>query len=390
MLALLGRIEGLRDVPTYLKAAALAKQVFARNPQQPGAAHYWIHGMDDPQHAAGALVAARALSKIAPDAAHAQHMCSHIFLALGMWADVVQANIAATSVTNRQAVADSRPPVRCGHYNYWLEYGLIQQGRISEAEKVLAGCHEDAHAAQLNAASRAAIDPDGTKNSSFIAMQGTYLLNVEPPLGSVPASLQVNLDGARMSEFRHAYSRGLAAAAAGDTAAAQSELATIEQLLPQLSSLFESNAVPSGDPGRAVPAIEHLQLKAAVLAAQSDLDQAIALLRKAVDLGKDLPYAFGPPDPEKPTGEQLGELLLKAGKAREACAELEAALARTPNRTLTMLDLARAESAAGDKAAARETARKLLTIWKDADAGYAPRGEAERIARESLHAHSRT
>ena len=34
-----------------------------RNPDHPGAAHYWIHGMDDPQHAAGALVAARALVK---------------------------------------------------------------------------------------------------------------------------------------------------------------------------------------------------------------------------------------------------------------------------------------------------------------------------------------
>ena len=48
--------------PRYLKAAEIAKAVFVRNPQHPGAAHYWIHGMDDPQHAAGALKAARALS----------------------------------------------------------------------------------------------------------------------------------------------------------------------------------------------------------------------------------------------------------------------------------------------------------------------------------------
>ena len=89
-LALLGKSEGVRDVPTYLQAAAIAKAVFTRNPDHPGAAHYWIHAMDDPQHAAGALVAARALSKIAPSAAHAQHMCSHIFLALGMWDDVVR------------------------------------------------------------------------------------------------------------------------------------------------------------------------------------------------------------------------------------------------------------------------------------------------------------
>ena len=104
------RSEGVRDVPTYLKAAAIAKAVFVRNPEHPGAAHYWIHGMDDPQHAAGALEAARALSKIAPDAGHAQHMCSHIFMALGMWDDVVRANIAAMRVVNHQkAQQESRP-----------------------------------------------------------------------------------------------------------------------------------------------------------------------------------------------------------------------------------------------------------------------------------------
>ena len=109
-LALLGASEGVRDVPAYLKAAEIAKTVFVRNPQHPGAAHYWIHGMDDPQHAAGALEAARALSKIAPDAGHAQHMCSHIFMALGMWDDVVQANLSAMSVKNRQRAAAGKPP----------------------------------------------------------------------------------------------------------------------------------------------------------------------------------------------------------------------------------------------------------------------------------------
>ncbi|MDE3200833.1 MAG: hypothetical protein KGN79_07915, partial [Acidobacteriota bacterium] len=227
-LSLLGRSEGVRDVPNYLKAAEIAKAVFKHNPHHPGAAHYWIHGMDDPQHAAGALVAARALSKIAPDAAHAQHMCSHIFLALGMWNDVVNANIAATSVVNRHAVTAGRQPVHCGHYNYWLLYGYIEQGRVAEAERILAACHEDAAAAHLNAASRAALDPDETKTGSFVAMQDTFLLNVEPPLNSAPASLSVNLDGAVMSEYRHAFTRGLAEANAGNVTAAQEQLTQLE------------------------------------------------------------------------------------------------------------------------------------------------------------------
>ncbi len=132
-LALLGRSEGVRDVPTYLRAAAIAKAAFERNPDHPGAAHYWIHGMDDPQHAAGALEAARALSKIAPDAGHAQHMCSHIFMALGMWDDVVDANVNAMRVVDEHARAAGEPEIDCGHYDIWLEYGYYQQGRVKDA-----------------------------------------------------------------------------------------------------------------------------------------------------------------------------------------------------------------------------------------------------------------
>ncbi len=49
-------------------------------------------------------------SKIAPDAGHAQHMCSHIFIALGMWDDVVQANVEAMRVVTQQGTALASPP----------------------------------------------------------------------------------------------------------------------------------------------------------------------------------------------------------------------------------------------------------------------------------------
>src|SRR5207253_421190 len=73
-LSLLGLNQGVRDVPTYLRAAAIVDTVFRENPNHPGAAHLLIHSYDDPIHAPLGLAAARAYSKIAPDAAHAQHM----------------------------------------------------------------------------------------------------------------------------------------------------------------------------------------------------------------------------------------------------------------------------------------------------------------------------
>ena len=139
-LGLLGKAQGERDVPDFLAAARIAQSVFLRNPDHPGAAHYWIHGMDDPEHAAGALEAARNLSQIAPAAPHAQHMTSHIFMALGMWDDVVAANERAEKVTEAQLAERGQPAFRCGHYSEWLQYGYFQQGRPDDALRVLADC----------------------------------------------------------------------------------------------------------------------------------------------------------------------------------------------------------------------------------------------------------
>src|SRR6059058_1452540 len=94
--SLLGLSQGVRNVPTYMRAAAIVGRVFRDNPDHPGAAHLLIHCYDDPIHAPLGLAAARAYSKIAPDAAHAQHMTTHIFLALGMWDEVVSQNELAS------------------------------------------------------------------------------------------------------------------------------------------------------------------------------------------------------------------------------------------------------------------------------------------------------
>ena len=67
------------------KAGAIALDVYQKNPNHPGAAHYIIHAFDDPDHAILALPAARRYAGIAPEAHHARHMPSHIFLQLGMW-----------------------------------------------------------------------------------------------------------------------------------------------------------------------------------------------------------------------------------------------------------------------------------------------------------------
>ena len=53
-----------------MKGAAIAEEVFAKNPLHPGAVHYLIHSYDDPVHAPLGMRAARVYAKIAPAAVH--------------------------------------------------------------------------------------------------------------------------------------------------------------------------------------------------------------------------------------------------------------------------------------------------------------------------------
>ncbi len=85
-----------------LKGAAILEKIWARQPEHPGVAHYLIHLYDTPALAERGLEAARRYSKIAPDAAHAQHMPSHIFTRVGYWKESIESN----SVSARVAKAD--------------------------------------------------------------------------------------------------------------------------------------------------------------------------------------------------------------------------------------------------------------------------------------------
>ena len=153
-----------------------------------------------------------------------------------------------------------------------------------------------------------------------------------------------------MPEFNFAFGTGFAAAELGDVAAARESLASLDQLLTQLPALFDHAGLPADDPARRVPQIQRLQIEAVILSAEGHGDQAIASMQQAIATGKDLPYAFGPPSPEKPSEELRGELLLKANKASEAREAFAASLQRAPRRAESLLGLARAESATGDKA----------------------------------------
>ncbi|MGH9317210.1 MAG: hypothetical protein ACRD1P_08895 [Thermoanaerobaculia bacterium] len=376
-LALLGTCQGIRDTATYMRAAAVAEEVFAKNPLHPGAVHYLIHSYDDPVHAPLGMRAARAYSKIASAASHAQHMCSHIFVAMGMWDDVVRSNETAAAVVNRGREKKGLHPVSCGHYNYWLEYGYLEQGRLADAERVLEACRAQATLPTHGGHSGGA-DPDHSSLGSFIQMWSRYLIDTQQRKSNV-ASWPVSPGDSPAPRVTREYVAGLAAARRQDLAG----LRTALERLGEAGKDLEAEAEKSGetDPSYANrAAILQKQLAALIASAEGHPEEAIGILRKAAAEEAAMPFAFGPPFIDKPTTELLGELLLELNRPAEARQEFERSLEKAPGRALSLLGLARSAAKAGDSPAARQAYAELAKNWRRADPDLPELAECRKMA----------
>lgn len=357
-LSLLGLNQGDREAASYARAADIAERVFRENPRHPGGAHYLIHAVDDPEHAARGLDAAHAYSRIAPQAAHAQHMTSHIFIAVGNWDDVVRANLQAAAVGNPNA------PARFGHGTHWLIYAYAQQARMAESRALA-----DSMAAQM------ARIPRGAPGFGFARAYGVPALAayiVESGDWDTPhARIRVDTAGFGWSASTLDFAAGYAAVKRGDLAVADSLIGV----------LAARDGEPENRPGytasdRGYSRVMEQTLRAYRLHAAGDADSAIALLRAAAELEASLPLAFGPPVTIKPPREALGEMLLETGRPAEAAAELEGALARTPGRPAVLLALARAHRVQGHRDEAVRRYRELAAVWHHASADVPEVAEA--------------
>jgi tetratricopeptide (TPR) repeat protein len=346
-----------------MKAAGILEPLFCRYPEHPGIAHYLIHACDDPVHASLALPAARAYSKIAPDAGHAQHMCSHIFLALGMWDDVVSANEKAIAVVRRSREARGLPAAGCGHYPLWLEYGYLQQGRLRDAERVMEGCAAQV-ARGANAGHEGHLDPDRSGEGSYAEMWTFRVLagGASPAPAFPPAIDLARFPSARLTI---AYARGLDAAVRGRTADARAALGVFDEARRSMEKELHDEGKPMD--ARRLD-VMRLELEGAADLDEGKADEGIRLLRQAADLEESLPVPFGPPFVEKPSHELLGESLQSVGRPAEAVKAFEGALARAPLRTRSLLGLARTLGRSGETEKSRRTYAEIHRIEHRADA----------------------
>jgi tetratricopeptide (TPR) repeat protein len=374
-LSLLGTVRpGETGFRRQALAASIAERVFEANPKHPGAPHFVIHAFDDPDHAPLGLKAAKAYAQIAPSAAHALHMPSHIFVQLGMWQEAVASNVdaykAAVDLNARLKLAEGREDF---HTLSWLAYANTMLGRTDEARKNVELAKQ---AADRNPSNRGIRDGYLGMRARLVSDTAQWeKMELAPP--ATQGGEHANMPG--MPGMGGASASTTWTYVAGVSAAKMGDLTTAEAAEKQLKAI---TAGVTGGP-TAYAAKPHLirekQLGAILQWARGQKDQALELAKEAADVEKTLAAPSGPPEPIKPAYELYGEMLLDAGRAKDAVQAFEQSLLRTPRRTPSVLGLARAAMAAGDTMTARQRYQEIADM-----PGAAPNSPAVVEAQKAL------
>lgn len=306
------------------KAAEVLTELYRKHPNHPGLAHYIIHAFDAPPLAHLALDAAKQYADIAPAAPHALHMPSHTFTRLGYWDESI--------ATNRRS-ADLEPPNSKSHAQDYMVYAFLQRGMDDSAKAVIA---------RVPSGKEGYYGPSGAlRGYNALAMPSRYALEREDwkAAAALPVPTAPTFDEAVI-----VFARGLGAARAGDAAAAEADMKTLEGVVAERK---EKNDVYWAT----VIDAQRVAIAAWVAHIKGQHDVALKTAREAADLEDKFEKHAVTPGPLIPARELLGDILLLHGKAADALVAYEETLKREPNRFRALLGAAKAAKASGNTAA---------------------------------------
>ncbi|MDX1407916.1 MAG: hypothetical protein R3330_07275 [Saprospiraceae bacterium] len=335
-LSLLGSASDGRDEALYGKGAVIAKGILDENPQHPGALHYLIHSYDDPGHAHLAIDAADNYAQVAPDAGHALHMPSHIYIALGMWDEVIASNIAAWEAGNsRMERKELDNDARNYHALQWLMYGYLQTGDMAMARQQLDLMMK--YGSEL---------PSKRARAYMTMMRAAYLVDANTWDDSL-ARMAIEDEDLNVSiRSINDFIEGMTAYRAGDVAALEGVIAQMQKqrseehkrMLQRGAAMCSGVNWTSQLPNQQDINHSHImemELQALHAMLTDDLHQAEMWFNQAIALDEETPFMFGPPTVVKPVPELYGEWLMARDMHAEAAVQFDKALQRAPKRRIS-------------------------------------------------------
>jgi tetratricopeptide (TPR) repeat protein len=333
---------------------ATLERAIAKDPNHPGACHYYIHAVEASPEPEKALPCADRLAQLMPGAGHIVHMPAHIYMRVGRYDLAVQHNqhavVEDVSFIGRRNPAGMYPLIYTTHNYHFLSVALAMQGKADES---IAAARNVRKYVPFDLMKQ--IPPleyfSPVEYSALARFQRWEDILKEPaPPPQLPYS----------SGYYH-YVRGLALLATRRVDSAKAErdsLAAIQKVMPpdQMANLNSMKSILT-------IALHHLDAEIAL--AQKKADVAVRELRQAIAVEDGLTYDE-PPAWYLPMRQVLGNTYLAARRPRDAEAAFREDLKRNRENGWSLRGLKAALEQQGKKQEAAEVTTRLQQAWPQA------------------------
>ena len=347
-----------RAKPHAARALAALAPVVRRAPRHAGACHFYIHAVEA-AYPERAVPCAERLPSLMPGAGHVVHMPAHVYIRVGRYADAIERNVHALHADAphlAEMPADGVYRLALHPHNaHFLSFAASMIGRSAQALDAAAQTRAKTDTAMLRA-------------PGLGALQHYYMLPVLASVrfgrwDAVLAEPEPAADLPYARALRH-YARAMARIAGGDVAAGDSELASLRRL--RADERVKAVTIWDLNSGASLLDIAQASVEGELAAARSEWSVAIAALRRAVATEDALTYDEPPPW-HLPTRQQLGGVLLRAGRSAEAEAAFRQDLERHPENGWSLAGLAASLRAQGRGAEADRVDARFRRAWATAD-----------------------
>ena len=339
--------------PQSVPIVPTLERVLARNPNHPGAIHYYIHAVEASDQPKRAEPYADRLRGAIPGAGHLVHMPSHIYYRVGRYLDALKDNKIAVEVDEKY-LADAKAPMgvyRLGYYPHNVHFVMASAQLAGDGQTVIAAAEK----------LRQLIPDQAARGIAMVqpVKAAPYFAHAQFSTPETILALPDPGDAIPYIKAMWHYARGVALAARRDSAdatAAADAIGTIERTA-DFKLLKESNV-----PVHEVLRIAQTLILARIAQANGDYRTAIVRFERAADMQDALPYTE-PPYWYYPIRQSLAAALLQAGRYGEAEQQFQRALTRAPANGWSYYGLAELYKARGNAAAARKAEADLSRTW---------------------------
>lgn len=338
-----------------LEIVSTIESVIAKEPAHPGALHLYIHIIEPTSTPEKAEFAADRLAPLMPGAGHIVHMPSHIYYRVGRYSDSDRANESAASADEAYIASCKEqgfyPAAYYVHNIHFLWTSYEMEGRYADALKA---------ARRVVAASPVEVARQAAQAQLFFItpmMTQVRFAHWDAALAEPAPDRDLKLATA----FWH-FGRGIALAHKHQFARVRIERAAV------IAALGDKDIAAMD---AQVPATALLKLSVAMLDGEIAISAgraraAIVAFRRAAAMEHELPYTE-PPYWHEPVAHQLGDALLRAGRAKEAEAVLRASLTTYRRDGLALIGLERALRMQKRTREANRVHIHVLDDWSRAD-----------------------